>query len=88
MPGGMPGMMPQGTPQGGFPPQGPGAPNKTVMLQPSEGVVSVARGGGAVAPAGNAIAGAMRGASGTYWAVCLIAGIAVGVVGYLIVLKL
>jgi hypothetical protein len=30
----------------------------------------------------------MRGASATYWAVCLIAGIAVGVVGYLIVLKL
>ncbi len=53
MPG--PGMMPQGTPQAGMPPQGmpPGAggPNKTIALASSEGVVSVARTGGAVQPA-------------------------------------
>src|SRR5439155_245281 len=43
-------MMPQGTPGSGFPPQHQGmhgmppqgGPNKTVMLQPSDGVVSMA----------------------------------------------
>jgi hypothetical protein len=87
MPGhGMPQGMPQGTPQGGYP-QG-GAPNKTVMLQASEGVVSVARSGGNLSPIGNQIATAVRGASATYWIICLLVGIAVGVGGYLVVLEL
>jgi eukaryotic-like serine/threonine-protein kinase len=88
-PGGMPGMpgMAQGTPNAGFAPQGQGgqgAPQKTVMLQPSEGVVSVARVGGAVQPATGQI---VEGASTLYWIVCLITGIAVGVLGYVIVLQ-
>jgi len=99
-------MMPQGTPQGfppgppqGFPPPGPpgpggppgGGPNKTVMLQPSEGVVSVARAGGAVPNAGGPMAAGtsvQQGASTLYWIVCLVMGIAVGVLGYVIVLHL
>jgi serine/threonine-protein kinase len=53
--------------------------NKTVMLQPSEGVVSIAR-GGQVAAAG--------GASTLFWIVSLTIGVAVGVLGYVIVLQL
>jgi serine/threonine-protein kinase len=83
-----PGMMPQTAPQGGLPPQAPGAPIRTVMLQPSDGVVSVARWGGTVAPLGGVVANAVRGPSTTYWIVCLLAGVSVGVVGYFIVLKL
>ena len=74
--------MPQGTP-GGFPQQG-GGPNKTVLLQPSEGVVSVARTGGAVQAAGGAMS---QGASTLFWIVCLATGIAVGVIAYVIVLQ-
>ncbi|HEY5924709.1 MAG TPA: protein kinase [Kofleriaceae bacterium] len=82
--GQMPGM-PQGTPGGGFPPQPSGGPNKTVMLQPSEGVVSVAQRGHAVQPAG---AGPMvEGASTLYWIVCLFTGIAVGVLAYVVYLQ-
>lgn len=90
-----PGMAPQGTPGGGFPPQGaaPSGPNKTVMLQPSEGVVSVARTGGAVAAAapGMSMTGAMvqqQGASTLFWIVSLATGVAVGVIAYLIVCHL
>jgi hypothetical protein len=88
-----PGMMPQGTP-GGFPPPGAPAsgPNKTVMLQPSEGVVSVARAGGAVAAAvpGMPMPGGMaqQGASTLFWIVSLATGVAVGVIAYLIVCQL
>ena len=97
-------MMPQGTPQQGFPQPGPppgfppgpggppgGAPNKTVMLQPSEGVVSVARAGGAVPTASGPMAAGthvQQGASTLYWIVCLVMGIAVGVLGYVIVLHI
>jgi eukaryotic-like serine/threonine-protein kinase len=89
---GMPGSMPHGTPNAGLPPQGgpqPGgpAPNKTVMLQPSEGVVSVARSGHAVQAATGPIA-APQGASTLFWIVSLLTGIAVGVLGYVIVLQL
>ena len=91
MPGGMPpGMQPQGTP-GGFPaPAGPSGPNKTVMLQPSEGVVSVARAGGplSAAGAGPMTSAVVQGASTLFWIVCLIAGVAVGVIAYLIVCQL
>jgi hypothetical protein len=89
-----PGMAPQGTPGGGFPPQQgapPSGPNKTVMLQPSEGVVSVARAGGAVAAAvpGMPMGGAMQqGASTLFWIVSLATGVAVGVIAYLIVCHL
>jgi hypothetical protein len=89
MQGGMPGMA-QGTPNA-FPPQagGPGGagPNKTVLLQPSEGVVSVARtAGGAVAaaPPGTMV---VQGASTLYWIVCLVIGIGVGVAAYFIYLQ-
>jgi hypothetical protein len=87
---GGPGMMPQGTPNAGFPPQqqqGGAGPNKTVMLQPSEGVVSVARAGGAV-PTASGGAMPQQGASTLYWIVCLVTGIAVGVLGYVIVLQM
>jgi hypothetical protein len=53
--------------------------NKTVMLQPSEGVVSIAR-GGQVAAGG--------GASTLFWIVSLTIGVAVGVLGYVIVLQM
>lgn len=79
--------MPQpGMPPGGFPPQGaPGSgANKTVLLQPSEGVVSMARTGGAVPPATGAI---VEGASTLYWIVCLFTGLAVGVLAYVIYLQ-
>ena len=86
MPGMPPGQMPGGTPGGGFPPQpsGPSGPNKTVMLQPSEGVVSMALTGGAVPPATGPIA---EGASTLYWIVCLFTGIAVGVLAYVVYLQ-
>jgi hypothetical protein len=51
--------------------------NKTVMLQSSEGVVSIAR-GDAVAP---------QGASTAFWIVSLLVGVGLGVLGYVIVLQ-
>jgi len=74
-------MMPQGTPQGGFPPQQQ-QPNKTVMIQPTEGVVSVAARSGLSA---GVQALQQQGASTTFWIVCLVTGILVGVLGYVIV---
>ena len=77
--------MPQGTP-GGFPqPQGGPGPNKTVMLQPSEGIVSVASRGGVVPSmeSGKTIGGA----STAFWIVSMLVGIMLGVLGYVIVLK-
>jgi serine/threonine protein kinase len=92
-PGMHPGMAPQGTPGGGFPPQGPqSGPQKTVMLQPSEGVVSVARTGGplaAASPGGAMMTGMIQqGASTLFWVVSLMTGVAVGVLAYLIVCQL
>jgi hypothetical protein len=97
-PGQMPGYMPPGgpgQPQGfpppmqGMPPGGAaaGGPAKTVMLQPSEGVVSVARTGHAVqpAPGGGAV---QHGASTLFWIVSLVIGVAVGALAYVIVLQL
>src|SRR5262249_37056187 len=79
----------------GYPPMvqmppggGPAAsgPNKTVMLQPSEGVVSVARTGQPVQPAGT---GALQqGASTLFWIVSLVVGVAVGALAYVVVLQL
>ena len=57
------------------------------MLQPSEGVVSVARSSGPIGAAAPGMAmPAQQGASTLYWIVCLVTGIAVGVLGYIIVL--
>ncbi|HEU4731088.1 MAG TPA: protein kinase [Kofleriaceae bacterium] len=84
---------PMGAPMAppGYPPMPQGAaaasgPNKTVMLQPSEGVVSVARTGQPVQPAGT---GAIQqGASTLFWIVSLVIGVAVGALAYVIVLQL
>jgi len=91
MPPGMGGQPPMGGPPGMGPggyPQAPGGapgPNKTVMLQPSEGVVSVARTGAPLQPAGN---GAIQqGATPLFWIVSMIVGIAIGALAYVIVLQ-
>jgi hypothetical protein len=56
------------------------------MLQPSEGVVSVARSGQAVQPVGT---GALeQGASTLFWIVSLVVGVLVGALAYVIVLQL
>ena len=86
--GGMPGMQPMGSPGFGQPmgqPMG-GSPNKTVLLQPSEGVVSVARTGQAVQPVGTGMM--QQGATTAFWIVSLFIGLAVGVLAYVIVLQL
>lgn len=91
-PGGMPpGMMPGASTlpgQGGMPGMGPGpgGPPKTVMLQPSEGIVSMARTGQAVQPAGTGMI--TQGASTLFWIVSLVIGIAVGALAYVVVLQL
>jgi hypothetical protein len=79
--GGMqqPGMQPGGQPAAGN-------PNKTMLLQPSEGVVSVARTGQAVQPAGTGMI--QEGASTLFWIVSLMIGIAVGALAYVVVLQL
>jgi hypothetical protein len=87
--GQMPGQMPPGYP--GTSPQMPhGVPssgaNKTVMLAPSEGVVSVARTGHAVPQVGGAAI--QQGASTLFWIVSLVIGVAVGALAYVIVLQL
>jgi len=82
-----PGMMPPGMmPPGMMPPQvGASGPNKTVLLQPSEGVVSVARTGGAVQPVGT---GAIQqGATPLFWILSLVVGIAIGALAYVIVVQ-
>jgi hypothetical protein len=90
-PGLMPGQMPPGQMPPGYPQMPPGGgpasgPNKTVMLQPSEGVISVARTGQAVQPAGT---GAIeQGASTLFWIVSLVVGVAVGALAYVVVLQL
>jgi hypothetical protein len=95
MSGGMPGMA-QGTPNA-FPPQpgvGPSGPQKTVLLQPTDGVVSVARAGGPVGAAPPAMQMQMpggqvaQGASTLFWIVSLFTGVAIGVLAYVIVLQM
>jgi hypothetical protein len=56
------------------------------MLQPSEGVISVARTGQAVQPAGTGAT--QQGASTLFWIVSLVIGVAVGALAYVIVLQL
>jgi serine/threonine protein kinase len=93
--------MPQGVNVPGAPPgfqpgmqqpqQGQGQPNKTVMLQPSDGVVSVARTGQALQAAGptTETGPAVRagGASALFWIMSMIIGIGLGVLAYVIVLQ-
>jgi len=63
--------------------QQPAGPSNTVMLQPSDGVVSNARPGQAVGT------GAIQqGASTLFWIVSLLLGIAIGALAYVIVLQL
>jgi len=87
MPPGMqqPGMQPPGIGPGGYPQAPQGGPNKTVMLQPSEGVVSVARTGQASSRPAPAMI--HQGASTLFWVVSLIIGVAVGALAYSFVLQ-
>ena len=100
-PGGAPQMAPppmapppaMGTPPGA-PPYGAGppqaGPQKTMMLQNTEGVVSFAGAAGnpAAAAAASAVEPASGGASAGFWIVSLLVGVAVGALGYVIVLQL
>jgi hypothetical protein len=74
---------PPGMAPGGPPPAAGGGPAKTVMLQASEGVVSVA--GKAPIAAVDEPAG---GASAAFWIVSMIIGIGVGVLAYVIMLQM
>ena len=75
-----------------------GGPNKTVMLQPTDGIVSVAgraqgQPSGQMGPMGVNAMGMPRpaggeGASTLFWIVALTIGIAVGVIAYAIVLQM
>ncbi len=86
-PGMVPGMQPPGMPgtQPGGLAQPGGGPAKTIALQPSEGVVSIARTGQPLQPAGTGPV--QEGASALFWIVSLIVGIGVGVLAYVIVLQ-
>jgi hypothetical protein len=76
-----------GPPGRGGPPPGMGgpAPQKTMMLQDSEGIVSVAQRGGAAVPLVGAEA---SGASATFWVLSILVGVAVGALAYIVVLQL
>src|ERR1700685_4426188 len=77
-----PGMGPGGYPQA--PPNAGGGAPKTVMIAPSERIVSVAATSGAVSrPA----AGGNTGASTTFWIISLLMGVAIGAIAYVIVLQ-
>ena len=80
-----PGMGGPPPPMGGPPPGmgGGGGPAKTVMLQSSEGVVSVAHTGAPV-PALNDPGG---GASVAFWIVSMLIGVGLGALAYVIVLQ-
>jgi serine/threonine-protein kinase len=74
------------TPNGGYgPPNQPGGANKTVMLQPSDGIVSVADRGGVVPTVESGAS--IGGASTAFWIVSMLVGIMLGVIGYVIVLQ-
>jgi hypothetical protein len=80
------GGAPQGMQPGMQPMQQPGGGNKTVLLQPTDGIVSVAQQRGAM-PQTGPTRGGDTGATPLFWAVSLIVGIAIGVVAYVIVLQ-
>jgi hypothetical protein len=81
----------------------PEAPAQTVLLPDSEGVVSIADQGGSVPASAPAAAPAATpnevgdttsateappGATPLFWIICLLTGLGVGVLAYLVVLKL
>ena len=91
-----PGMMPPGMMQpgmhqqpGGMNPQPQSGANKTIALMPSDGVVSIARTGQALQPAGAGpgTESAQQGASTLFWIMSMIIGIGLGVLAYVIVLQ-
>jgi eukaryotic-like serine/threonine-protein kinase len=89
---GAPQGFPQGMPQHGGPAQGygapqGGAPQKTMMLQPSEGIVSVATTGRPV-PAAPTGASEAAGASVAFWLVSMVSGVAVGALAFAVVYSL
>ena len=91
MPQGMGGMQPgmggvgSTQPMGGMPGmQQGGGPPKTMMLQNTEGIVSVAARGPGAIPASGQVPAVSSGASGAFWAVSLFLGAAVGALGYLV----
>ncbi len=82
-------VVPQPYPGGHAPPPGmapPAAPAKTMVLQPSEGVVSLARTGQGLPPAGP-MAGTPQGATTLFWIVSMLIGIGIGALAYVIVLQ-
>jgi serine/threonine-protein kinase len=76
----MPQQMPQHMPPmgGQMPGHTPQSPQGTVLLQPTDGVVSFARQSGKVATQ------SAGGASMAFWIICIVCGIGIGVVAYLI----
>jgi tRNA A-37 threonylcarbamoyl transferase component Bud32 len=82
-PGGPPPGAPGWGPPQGFAPPSSGAPAKTMMLQPSEGIVSVATTGRPLAAAEDVI----EGASTLFWIVCMVTGVATGALAYAVVLQ-
>ncbi|HUH02385.1 MAG TPA: serine/threonine-protein kinase [Kofleriaceae bacterium] len=102
-----PGFRPPSLPPGSAPGAGAlssGAPQKTMMLDPSEGVVSFAAKGGSapVATPSHGLTPAaiahehtdqtsladLRGATPLFWIICLLTGLGVGVLAYIAVLEL
>jgi serine/threonine-protein kinase len=105
-PQGTPAGFPQGMPNQGMggmpgPPGGAPGPNKTVLLQPTDGIVSVAQ-HGAIPPSQmhqmpgqmpgpqmqRQMPGQAEGASTLFWVISLIVGVGVGVLAYVIVLHM
>jgi serine/threonine-protein kinase len=81
-----PGAPPSGPPPGFGPaPGAPGGSPKTVMLQSSEGVLSVGQTGGTVPAATSADTGG--GASTAFWIVSMLMGIGLGAAAYAIYLQ-
>jgi hypothetical protein len=98
MPGmGQPGMGQPGMGQPGMGTQSGGGPPKTMMLQNTEGIVSVAARGAGQIPASHAVAPPQQmpisslvpdppaGATGAFWAISLILGAAAGALAYAVV---
>ncbi|MBA2541868.1 MAG: protein kinase [Deltaproteobacteria bacterium] len=85
-PGMQPGMMqPPGMPPGMMHPAS--GPQKTVALQTTEGIVSMARTGQAVQPA-TTTGAIQQGATTLFWIVSLFIGVAIGALAYVVVLQL
>jgi hypothetical protein len=91
-------MAPASGPPAGAGPADDGAPNKTMMLENSEGIVSFAQRGESAAvqtpvpvpvePTENTSITDVGGASALFWVICLATGLGVGVLAYLAVVML